>query len=174
MRNWVPYFSLSLKTPDGRQDSDFPLMVSSLEEAYLDVLRAIPDTASGLLRDGADPMACAYVIANEAGIELMEISFTELVRNKDPKEPAHDGIAAKRATRLATQCQRSHILQRESRRLCLRSVELVEKSKQLERFFGHKSHLSNGKSDTRTFKMTDRYPRDPSFNQPLPPFISEK
>jgi hypothetical protein len=83
------FFQVSVRTPDGGQSRRSFMEFSSVEAACCDVVAAIPDVAADMLRDGIDPMQCAYLIYDEHGTLLMEVPFTDLLRTvaKRPDEP---------------------------------------------------------------------------------------
>lgn len=75
----MPVFFFHLHTPRGREDdavgTDFP----SLEAAYLDVCRAIPEMVLELRQAGCDPMRCAFEIVDDEGRHLMDVPFAEML-----------------------------------------------------------------------------------------------
>ncbi|MGX1099185.1 DUF6894 family protein [Amorphus sp. MBR-141] len=57
------------------EGSDF----ASLEDAYLDVHRAIQEMWEELLSARCDPRDCAFEICDESGLLLMTVPFTEVL-----------------------------------------------------------------------------------------------
>lgn len=75
------YFAADLRTPRGVEPGEL-IPFHDLEAACCDIYAAIPHTAAQLLRDGVDPMACAYLVRDEEDRLLVEISFAELLNRK--------------------------------------------------------------------------------------------
>ena len=72
-------FFFHLRTAEGIERDEVGLSLESLDLAYLSVCDTIPAAAAELLRGRQDPMACAYLIHDEAGRLLIEVPFAELV-----------------------------------------------------------------------------------------------
>ena len=82
----MPQFYFHLRTPRGLERDQFGLQQPSLDEAYLEACRAIPELCVDLLHEGIAPLACAFVICDAAEAELMEVPFSE--RLHDGRRPA--------------------------------------------------------------------------------------
>lgn len=72
-------FYAHLRTATDTRRDEIGIEFVDLDAAYLDVCKAIPDSARDLLREGKDPMACAYAIHDEAGRLLMDVPFTDVL-----------------------------------------------------------------------------------------------
>jgi hypothetical protein len=72
-------FFFHLRTAEGVERDEVGLSLESLDSAYLSACDTIPAAAAELLRARQDPMACAYLIHDEAGRLLIEVPFAELV-----------------------------------------------------------------------------------------------
>ena len=84
----MPLFYFHLRTPRRLERDTDGLDRPSLEAAYLEACRAIPDLCVDLLHEGTAPLACAFLICDAAQTELMEVPFNERL---------HDGRKSERA-----------------------------------------------------------------------------
>lgn len=73
----LPQFHFHLRTPAGLDPDDDGLALADLDTAYLEVCASIPDMAAEFARKGLSPLPYAFVIADAAGIPLMEVPFAE-------------------------------------------------------------------------------------------------
>jgi hypothetical protein len=73
----MPLFFFHLRTPRGLERDAFGLDRPSLEVAYLEACRTIPDLCVDLLNEGTAPLACAFLICDADGTELIEVPFNE-------------------------------------------------------------------------------------------------
>lgn len=98
----MPRFYLRFRSPLGERTDAAGIDFADLEDAYLSTCATIPDAAQEVLLQGADPLRCAYVIADAGGRTLMEVPFTEILpphlwrRPDAPWRPA-EGVRANRA-----------------------------------------------------------------------------
>jgi hypothetical protein len=81
----MPLFFFHLRTPRGLERDPFGLDRPSLEAAYLEACRAIPGVCADLLHEGMAPLACAFLVCDSAGLELLEVPFNE--RLHDGRRP---------------------------------------------------------------------------------------
>ncbi|MDP4026757.1 hypothetical protein Q8W71_29560 [Methylobacterium sp. NEAU 140] len=77
----MPLFLFHLRTPDGLDRDDLGVEFESLEAAYLDVCVTIQEMAADYVRQGVNPLPFAFVIADAAEAELMEVPFAERLRD---------------------------------------------------------------------------------------------
>ena len=81
----MPLFFFPLQTPAGLERDDSGLNYPDAAVAYLEACKAIPGLSAELLSNRCDAMACAFVIANEEDVTLMEVPFTEGLRRRRPR-----------------------------------------------------------------------------------------
>lgn len=113
----MPLFFFHLRTPSGTDQDDLGIEFPSLECAYLEAYRAIPDLVAELLREGSDPLIPIFVIADAGGTTLMELPFAEAVRGR-PRRPR-------------SREQRSRRLSGEINALIASARETVQRSREL-------------------------------------------
>lgn len=82
----LPLFFFHLRTPAGVAEDDMGIEFPTLERAYLEAYRSIPDMVVELLRQGSDPLVPSFIIADEVGTTLIELPFIEAVRDR-PRRP---------------------------------------------------------------------------------------
>ncbi|MHB2211673.1 DUF6894 family protein [Methylobacterium sp. CM6257] len=90
----MPHFYFHLRTPAGLERDAFGLDRPSLEAAYLEACRTIPDLCVDLLHEGIAPLACSFLICDAADAELLEVPFGERL---------HDGCRPGRPSPLPEQ-----------------------------------------------------------------------
>src|SRR6478735_445565 len=95
----MPQFYFHLRTPRGLERDPFGLHQQSLDEAYLEACRAIPALCVDLLHEGTAPLACAFLICDDADAELMEVPFCE--RLNDGRRPSRTNAIPKQLECLA-------------------------------------------------------------------------
>jgi hypothetical protein len=84
----MPQFYFHLCTPKGLERDRVGLDWPSLDAAYLEACRTIPDLCADLLHEGTAPLACAFVICDAAGSALMEVPFSERLHDgRTPERP---------------------------------------------------------------------------------------
>jgi hypothetical protein len=85
----MPQFFFHLRTPCGLERDAFGLERPSLEAAYLEACRTIPDLCVDLMNEGTAPLACAFLICDADGAELIEVPFSEQLHDgRRPARPA--------------------------------------------------------------------------------------
>jgi hypothetical protein len=92
----MPLFFFHLRTPHGLERDAFGLDRPSVEAAYLEACRTIPDLCVDLLNEGAAPLACAFLICDADGTELIEVPFNEQLhdgRRPGRPDPAPEQLA---------------------------------------------------------------------------------
>ena len=120
-------FFFHLRTADGVERDEVGVGLDSIEAAYLCVCETIPIAAAELLRAHQDPMACAFLIHDEAGRLLMEVPFTELVAAR-PADVRTAPLVSDRANGLGAESRDPPIGDDERRRLLeQRSLEIAER-----------------------------------------------
>lgn len=97
----MPLFFFHLRTPRGLDRDDAGTTFPGLDEAYLDVCRAIPDMVGDLLRDGHDPLRCTFEIADDRGRLVMDVPFAERLVKTAARPPRGPNRAPNRAAALA-------------------------------------------------------------------------
>jgi hypothetical protein len=75
----MPNFRIHFRNRATIEPDEIGLEVRDLHHAYLEAVKAIPETARDLLIHGQDPMRCAFVICDAKGAQLMEVPFSELL-----------------------------------------------------------------------------------------------
>lgn len=98
----MPIFQLHLHRGSTIEPDDVGMEFRDLHHAYLEVCRAIPDTARDLLAAGRDPMACAFIICDGGGRRLLKVRFDEVLspaewRLRRSRQRPHGGIRSARA-----------------------------------------------------------------------------
>lgn len=84
----MPLFFFHLRTPRSFERDAFGLDRPSLEAAYLEACRTIPDLCVDLLNEGTAPLACAFLICDADGTELIEVPFNERLHDgRGPGRP---------------------------------------------------------------------------------------
>jgi len=78
----MPIFRVHLETPDGVHSDDTGLDAESVGALRAECLASIPDIVRDRLRSGLEPMACAFLICDEAGDEVLRIPFSEAVHSR--------------------------------------------------------------------------------------------
>ncbi|MCJ2019026.1 hypothetical protein MKK84_16510 [Methylobacterium sp. E-065] len=91
----MPLFRFHLRSLAGLESDDEGLQFPDLETAYLEACRAIPGMAIDFVRSGLNPMSYAFEITDAAGRRLIEVPFSERLRDgrrprrpKRPRRPA--------------------------------------------------------------------------------------
>ncbi|MGH1571420.1 DUF6894 family protein [Methylobacterium sp. P31] len=82
----MPHFYFHLRTPGGLERDAFGLDRPSLEAAYLEACRTIPDLCGDLLHEGIAPLACSFLICDAAEAELLEVPFGERLHDGRRRE----------------------------------------------------------------------------------------
>lgn len=98
----MPLFQLHLRRSATIEPDDAGMEFRDLHHAYLEVCRAIPDTARDMLAAGCDPMACAFIICDAGGRRLLEVRFDEILspaewRLRRARRGPHSGFRSSRA-----------------------------------------------------------------------------
>lgn len=75
----MPRFKIHFQRGTGIEPDDTGMDFPDLHHAYLEVCRAIPDTARDVLISGEDPLECSYIICDHAGARLMDVPFAEIL-----------------------------------------------------------------------------------------------
>lgn len=75
----MPIFKLHLRRHGTVEPDDVGVEFHDLHHAYLDACKAIPDEARDMLAKGQDPMACAFLICDDQGRQLLEVRFDEVL-----------------------------------------------------------------------------------------------
>lgn len=100
----MPRFHFHLRTPDGLEPDLDGLDLPDLDAAYLEAYRAIPSLSADLMSDGSNPLVHAFVIADARGREVMEVPFTERLRDRrqlEQSDPVRAGsVPADRIVRV--------------------------------------------------------------------------
>lgn len=63
----MPIFKTHLRRPSGIEPDELGIEFRDLHHAYLEVCKAIPDTAREMLIGGQDPMGCSSTSATRKG-----------------------------------------------------------------------------------------------------------
>lgn len=91
----MPLFFFHLRTPAGTERDADGLEHPDLDAAYLETCRAIPDLVAEFMAAGRDPFACAFVIADAEGRELLTVPFDELAGRRRRWAPLVSEAVAK-------------------------------------------------------------------------------
>lgn len=83
-------------TETGRDEDLIGLELPSVEDAYLEAVRAARGMAGELLGEGVDPGRCAFEITDERGEPLLSLDFAELLRR--PRSPPSSNEVTARLT----------------------------------------------------------------------------
>ncbi len=84
----MPLFRFHLHALSGIEFDDTGLEFPNLETAYLEAYRSIPGMAADLMRSGVNPLAYAFEITDAAGRMLIEVPFSEALRDgRRPQRP---------------------------------------------------------------------------------------
>lgn len=95
----VPLFHFHLRTPNGLDRDEDGLIMPDLETAYLEACASIPDMAIDLIREGLSPMPYAFVITDAVGKTLMDVPFSERLRDPQRQARPNQGARARRLSR---------------------------------------------------------------------------
>ena len=76
----MPLFLVHLRSPTRYERDDIGVEHATLEAAYLDVCDAVPAIAAALMREGRNPLEHTFEIADADGTTLLEVPFTERLR----------------------------------------------------------------------------------------------
>lgn len=80
----MPLFHFHLRTLSGTEFDDTGLQFPNLETAYLEACRSIPSMITDFVHAGLNPLAYAFEITDAAGQVLIEVPFTERLREGQP------------------------------------------------------------------------------------------
>ncbi|MER2269466.1 DUF6894 family protein [Methylobacterium oxalidis] len=87
----MPHYYFHLRTPHGLQWDEEGVPFTGLDEAYLDVCRAIAEMVVDLIHAGmprVELLRCDFEIADREGRLLMDVPFAEVLdRNTVPARP---------------------------------------------------------------------------------------
>ncbi|WP_043752955.1 DUF6894 family protein [Methylobacterium nodulans] len=126
----MPLFYFHLRTPEGLDRDDCGLELESVELAFLEAYRAVPDMASELARKGKNPDRYAFQITDSSQRSLMEVPFSEaLERGRQPRGPRSrstvrvNNLQVERTLRLCSDIQSEQAGLRDGLRELKRLVE---------------------------------------------------
>ena len=98
----MPLYFFHLRSRSRYERDEEGLDCADLETAYMAACDAMPGLAADLLREGRNPMEHAFEVADAEGSPLLELPFTEMVR--DGRRPVRP------STRALSQVERAHDL----------------------------------------------------------------
>ena len=106
----MPLFFFHLRKRDCLERDDIGVECADLDVAYLQACETIPDLSADLLREGHDPMACAFEISSGNGMLLMQVPFDERVRRRRRPSPSAFAAVARmeQTMRLLADVQEQH------------------------------------------------------------------
>ncbi|WP_342111833.1 DUF6894 family protein [Methylobacterium sp. SI9] len=118
----MPLFHIHLRRPDWLEEDELGIEFPDLERAYLETYRAIPETVVDLMRHGVEPRGHAFVIADAAGVVLMEVPLSEPLRPQRQGRPSKRFVRARRLSgEIAAEIARARETTRQSREILARS-----------------------------------------------------
>lgn len=79
----MPVYKIHLRRRSTILPEDIGIAFPSLDDAYLEICRIIPDTARDLLIEGRDPLAASYIICDAKGRQLMEVPFDDVLSPRE-------------------------------------------------------------------------------------------
>lgn len=96
----MPVLRFHLRRRKLVEPDEVGLPYPDLHQAYLAACRAIPTTAHEELTEGRNPLACAFLICDEKGRQLLEVGFDEILSPSEWRTPRrrrpHEGVRSRR------------------------------------------------------------------------------
>jgi len=118
----LPLFHIHMRRPDRLEEDELGIEFPDLERAYLETYRAIPETVVDLMRHGVEPRGHAFIIADAAGVVLMEVPLSESLRPQRQGRPSERFVRARRLSgEIAAEIARARETTRQSREILARS-----------------------------------------------------
>lgn len=95
----MPLFRFHLRTLTGTELDETGLEFPNLEAAYLEACRSIPSMITDFVQAGLNPLAYVFEITDAAGQVLIEVPFTERLRDgQPPSRPKRSRLPRSRTT----------------------------------------------------------------------------
>ena len=105
----MPHFFFHLRTPEGLDWDEIGLSMDSLDAAYLEACETIPEMSVDFVRRGLSPLPYAFEIADADGKRLMEVPFSERLRDgRPPRRPDQKQHARRSAEEIAATLAAAH------------------------------------------------------------------